>query len=599
MPDLGVDWPELPDANAPGGEESTAEAAKERYDIVLTGLDKLDAADVRNRFNAVSTLYKNRRSDANAAQIDLRAREDSDVLVEILRAQGYYDAEVTPRVQRNAATGRLRVVLSAIPGEQYHFSSVVLNGLPSDSALDAAFPIKPGDVVDADKVTAAEASFKSTLGKRGYAFAKAEEPVIEVDHATRLATLTMAVDLAGGTQRFGHITVTGQKLFSARHVQQIARFKPGDRYDAALLDDLRRALIQTSLVSVVKITTARAAQPDVVNVNVHLERAPPRTIALQLGYGTGEGVRGQLSWQHRNLLPPEGAVTLSGVLGTREQSAGVAFRRSNFLQRDQALTAQITADHSNREAYDAKTLTIGFGIERQTNIIWQKKWIWSVGPQFIASDERDIEPLTLQPRRRTFYIAALPATLGYDGTDDLLDPTRGFRISGLLSPEESFQYGSVSYVRAKLDASGYVPLANAKLVLAGRIRIGSIAGASLEDIAPSRRFYAGGGGSVRGYGYQDIGPRDAKNDPIGGRGLAEFALEARIRFGKFGLVPFFDGASLTTGSLPRLNHFQYGTGLGLRYYSTFGPIRIDVGTPLNPQKGDNRVAIQVSLGQAF
>ena len=136
-------------------------------------------------------------------------------------------------------------------------------------------------------------------------------------------------------------------------------------------------------------------------------------------------------------------------------------------------------------------------------------------------------------------------------------------------------------------------------MLAGRIRIGSIAGASLEDIAPSRRFYSGGGGSVRGYGYQDLGPRDAKNDPIGGRSLAEFALEARIRFGKFGVVPFFDGGRLSTQSMPRFDHFQFGTGLGLRYYSTFGPIRIDVGTPLNRQKGDNPVAIQVSLGQAF
>src|SRR5262249_47538792 len=139
-------------------------------------------------------------------------------------------------------------------------------------------------------------------------------------------------------------------------------------------------------------------------------------------------------------------------------------------------------------------------------IIWQKKWTWSVGPQFIASDERDTDPDTNLKRRRTFLIAALPGTLGYDGSDDLLNPTRGFPLTGMVSPEVSFQHGTDTYVRSQFDATGYLPLRKGKLVLAGRVRVGSIAGAPLEQIAPSRRFYSGGGGSVRGYGFQRIGP---------------------------------------------------------------------------------------------
>ena len=141
------------------------------------------------------------------------------------------------------------------------------------------------------------------------------------------------------------------------------------------------------------------------------------------------------------------------------------------------------------------------------------------------------------------------------------------------------------------------------MVAAGRIRLGTIVGASSLTIAPSRRLYAGGGGSVRGYGYQQMGPHDLDGDPIGGRGLAEFALEARVKLkafgGNFGIVPFFDGGSLTTASLPSTKGWQFGAGLGVRYYSSFGPIRIDVGTPLNPRTSDGRVAVVVSLGQAF
>jgi len=127
--------------------------------------------------------------------------------------------------------------------------------------------------------------------------------------------------------------------------------------------------------------------------------------------------------------------------------------------------------------------------------------------------------------------------------------------------------------------------------------------ASAFDLAPSRRFYSGGGGSVRGYGYQELGPKDMDGDPIGGRGLAEFAIESRIRLsqfgGNFGVVPFFDGGSLTTKAMPDFSNWRFAAGVGLRYYSLFGPIRIDVGVPLNRQKGDGPVAVTVSLGQAF
>ena len=134
------------------------------------------------------------------------------------------------------------------------------------------------------------------------------------------------------------------------------------------------------------------------------------------------------------------------------------------------------------------------------------------------------------------------------------------------------------------SGSAYQPLTS-RAILAGRIRLGTILGAPRDQIAPSRRFYAGGGASVRGYGFQSIGPRDPNNDPIGGRSLAEFAIEARVKaFGNFGVVPFLDGGNIYTGGAPDFSGFRYGAGLGVRYYSSFGPIRVDVGTPLNPQQ---------------
>ncbi len=609
MPGLGVDWPDLavPDAVEGGTATPTVSFesdATRRYRFTIEGtegLEGVEPAALRQRFDQISALATGEGKPANVAQVDRRAREDEDALRDLLRAYGYYDAVVTARVEAPVANGPIRVTLAAEPGPVYRFAAVDLDGLAAAgdkaAALRRAYPIAPHDIVNADKVTAAETGLRVALGREGFAFAKLAETKLVVDHDSHTATLTLNVT-TDGAQRFGAITVRGKPLFTAKHLAEIARFHPGDPYDAARIEDFRRALIQTSLVSSVRLTPVPAQTPGVVDIAVQLERAPRRTVAGELGYGTGEGVRTELSWQHRNLIQPEGAVTFRGVAGTQEQSLGASLRRSNYGARDRVLTAQVVASHTNRDAYDAKTFTVGGGIERQTNIIWQKKWTWSLGGELTASDERDVIGLTAIPRRRTFFIAAIPTSLAYDGSDDLLNPTRGYRLSARFSPEASLQNGAFTYARTQIDGSAYLPITGFTS-LAGRVRLGTIAGASRDRIAPSRRFYSGGGGSVRGYGYQAIGPRDANNDPVGGRSLAEFAIEARVRFGDFGIVPFLDGGNLYTQALPRFTGLRYGAGLGARYYTSFGPIRVDVGTPLDRRPGDSRIAVYVSLGQAF
>ncbi|WP_240320835.1 autotransporter assembly complex protein TamA [Sphingomonas crusticola] len=606
MPDLGVDWPDPAkiDAAPTAGPTEVKGIAADRlqhYRVVLEGADAL-GSDFRTRFDELSALVTNQGKPANAAQINRRARDDEELVRQLLAAEGHYDGRVVATVNSTPDSGQTIVRVTVTPSDAYQFSSVTLPGIEGAGAeapaLAKQFAIKEGDAVDADAVLAAVTAFKVALGREGYPFAKVGEPQVAIDHQLNKATLTLAVT-PGARARFGRIIPTGPKrTFSAEHLATIARFHPGQQYDAARIDDFRRALIATGLVSAVTITPTPTSDRNVVDIAVHIDRAPPHTIAGELGYGTGEGVRAEASWQHRNLIKPEGAVTFRGVAGTREQSLGAVLRQSNFHARDRILNAQIVASHSNFDAYDAKTFTIGASIERQTNIIWQKTWTWSLGSEFVATDEKDTVVATGAPRRRTFLVAAAPTSLGYDGSDDLLNPTRGFRLSGRLSPELSLQAGTHAYVKMQIDASGYQPFGE-RVVVAGRVRFGSIDGVSRDSIAPSRRFYSGGGGSVRGYGYQKIGPVDVDGDPVGGRSLSEFSLEARVRFGAFGVVPFLDAGNLYEGGLPKISGLRYGTGLGVRYYSSFGPIRVDVGTPLNRRSGESRVAVYVSLGQAF
>jgi translocation and assembly module TamA len=615
LPDLGVGWPDLdatdepvaetvatPAAQAPkAGNEGTSER---RYTFAIEGLASVGAAEeLLEAFKQQSALQADRKDPANAAQIQRRSRADADLLAELLRSRGYYDALVEPRTE--AAGDAVQVVLAVEPGQQYRFASVELPGLDaagSDAAgLRAVFGVDAGDAVIAEDVIAGELALRTALGEQGFAEAEIGEQVVEVNHQTHLATLTLPVT-PGPVARFGEFRVSGNPPFSARHVETIARFEPGDPFRRSKIDDLRRALIATGLVSTVQIRPVPREGGRIVDLAVTLEPAPSHTIAGELGYGTGQGARLEASWTDRNFFNPEGALTLRGVAGTSEQLAGVQFRRSNFLERDQTLNLQASAAHQKFDAYEARTVLLAGNIERQSNFIWQKTWTWTAGAELLATDERGVFAPSGLKDTRTFLIAALPVSLGYDGSDSLLDPTRGFRLSGRVSPEFSARNGGLTYARTQFDASAYHPVSD-RVVLAGRVRLGTIVGAGAFDIAPSRRFYAGGGGSVRGYGYQQLGPKDVEGDPIGGKGLAEFAVEARIRLrqfgGNFGVVPFFDGGSLTGDTLPDFGKWRFGAGLGVRYYSSFGPIRIDVGVPLNRQKGDGPVAVTVSLGQAF
>ncbi|ASR50081.1 autotransporter assembly complex protein TamA [Blastomonas fulva] len=582
-----------------------------RYQVVVNfvpseDLKALDQGAFTSRFRALSTLERLADDDANLAQVNRRARDDRDLLDTMLHVYGFYDADVRNSVARIEGQERVALTFDITAGPLYTLSAIDLAGLDAVGvdvpAMRAAFGMKVGDPANSDTIVAGRLALLTGLLETGFPFAETGEPDLLVDHDQRSGALTLAVK-PGGQYRFGGIVTDDDDLFGSRHLQRIARFDRGDIFQASDVDDLRRAILATGLVSTITLTPVAATppagtEPGTVDIAVDTVAAPLRTIAGAVGYGTGEGYRAEVSWEHRNFFPPEGLVRARAVGGTQEQLINLVYRRNNFMTRDRVLTAQVLASNINRDAFEARTFLVSASLERQTNLIFQKKWTWSVGGELVLTDERDGRSRIVGGSRRTFFIAALPTSLTYDGSDDLLDPGKGFRLGGRVSPEYSLQSGSQGYVRIQLDGSYYQPVSD-RIVMAGRVRLGSTFGADRFDIAPSRRFYAGGGGSVRGYGFQRIGPRDGNDDPIGGNGLAEFSLEARVRFGDFGVVPFFDAGNVYANSVPDFSGLRYGAGIGVRYYSSFGPLRIDVATPLNRQTGDSRIGVYISLGQAF
>lgn len=577
-----------------------ASAEAVRYSVVLEGFETIRSRRFGERFDGLSVLRQGEGDPANGAQINRRIEEDTALLDQMVRNEGYYDATLVSEIRRDGDT--ILIVFSLQPGPRYTFSAVNLTGLdaagPSEAArLAPTYGIDPEDAIIADAIVKSQATLASEMAESGYPFGRVGEELVTIDHDVRSGVLDQPVT-PGARLRFGGVIAQDSGLLGARHIEQIARFDRGEWYRASDIEDLRRALIATGLVASVNITPVANANGETVDTRVELTPGPLRTLAGGLGYSTGEGFRAEASWEHRNLFPPEGALILRGVLGTQEQLGSVTFRRNNFRRRDRVLTLQALASQLNRDAFDAQTALFSARLERSTTLIYQKRWSWSLGAELIATRERSFDVLRNMDVRRDYFIGGVNGLLTYDRSNDLLDPTRGFRLSGRIAPELSFRGQAFGYVRAQLDGSYYHPVGQ-RVVLAGRMRVGTIWGAPASAIAPSRRYYAGGGSSVRGYGYQQVGPRDINGDPIGGKSLLEVAAEARIRLGTFAVVPFIDAGNISDSSLPGIDNLRVGAGIGVRYHSNFGPIRVDVGTPLNPRPGDSRIGVYVSLGQAF
>jgi len=601
---------------------------QEREEIDLVEIDRklildfpTDAADFPerseflSRFRARSTIEELGNSEENIAQLSARARADEELLQRLMRNYGYYSAQIIRRVGAvrpgdDTADTQARVRFNIIPGERYRFGVIdlgTLSNAPDAQDLRAAFAIVQGDPLNSDKLVEEQRDLDVALGENGYPFAQIDDPELLVDHASVEGDLTMPVT-PGGKYAFSQVNSSDPTFLSSKQLARIARFDPGDTYQRSLELDLRRAIVATGLVSTVAITPRELAaptetEPGEIALDVELQRAKLRTISGAIGYGSEDGVKLEASWEHRNLFPPEGSLKVRGIAGTKEQLFGVSFKKNNFQERDQVLLLDAYASDIESEAVEARTLALRGSFERLSNLLFQRPFSWSVGSEVLLTDERNRVTDGVERPRETFLIAGLFGSATLDASDSLLDPTEGFRVTGFLAPEVSRSNGAeVFYLRGQADASYYQPVGSGT-VLATRGRFATILGADTFQIAPSRRLYAGGGSSVRGYGYQAVGPRDEFDDPTGGRSLVEFSLEARIDTGLMDgavqIVPFVDAGSVSFDSTPDFRSIKFGAGLGLRYKTGFGPIRVDVGVPLNPDPDDRPVAVYVSLGQAF
>jgi translocation and assembly module TamA len=461
-PELATPLPTLSDSATEPAQTASVQdekAPKVRYRVEIKGLSEVG---LEGRFRAVSALLDKGSVAANAAQIDARAREDLALIIRLLKSEGYYDALGSADVGPVAdVKGYIPVLLSAAPGQRYTLGVIRITGAtgePSGYARDA-LKLTTGDPIIAPDITTAEARVALRLPEQGYPFAAVGDRDILLDDASHVGDYSLPLD-AGPKARFAGIQTSGDPVFDLKHLRIFPRFKPGDLYDSRMADDLRQALVGTSLFSTIAVEPVKTGvfAPDgteAVDLLVRQTKGPARSLSASAGYATGEGIKLQGVWTHRNLFPPEGALTVAAVAGTLEQSVSAQFRRSNAGMRDRTVQAGLVVARQRFKAYDANTINLSASLSRVSTPIWQKRWTYSVGTEIIATREERFDPLRITRTKSTYFIAALPLQLGYDRSDNLLDPTRGFRVTARTSLEAQRRQGGGNdgYARVLLEGS--------------------------------------------------------------------------------------------------------------------------------------------------
>ena len=323
---------------------------------------------------------------------------------------------------------------------------------------------------------------------------------------------------------------------------------------------------------------------------------PRRVIGFGADFNTSEGFGARVRWTHRNLFGRAESLHLQAEvgrigknrIGDLDYDVNLRYQAPDFLTRDQTLRAEVSGGRENPEAYRREAVAAFIGLDRRLSDTLEVS-AGIKGERSKLDDFIDNEPLDF---------VSLPAGLRLDTSDDLLDPTSGYRVSLDLTP----YFVDRTFLHTSVAASAFHDVReNGELVLAGRVRLGSIAGEELLAVPSDKRFFSGGGGSVRGYAFQAIGPRAPDGRPRGGRSLFELGLEGRVRItDTIGAVPFLEGGQVFEEELPSFKeNLQFGAGLGLRYFTPIGPLRLDVAFPIDKREDDDAFQLYISIGQAF
>ncbi|MBU6419551.1 MAG: BamA/TamA family outer membrane protein [Proteobacteria bacterium] len=580
-----------------------------KYDVnfVPSGSKQLD--NLMKQTSALVSLDK-KLPPAPFALIG-RARTDEKQFTTVLHSLGYDDGRATITVDGMSLNdptlldhlnqlpdaSQAKVRITTEKGPLFKLGQVSINGLPP--GFKARPGIRAGQTAEAAPVLAASAKLTTDLRNAGYAFANVSPPYAIANQTNHTLVVTYTVS-SGPHVDIGPIGFAGLKRTDSNFLRRHISLRPGQPYSDIALQDARDSLLGLGVFSSVTPVPADTATNGEVPVTFHVVEQKRHAVSLSGAYATDTGFTIGTSWEDRNVFRHAETLTISvaanGLGGTGTTAPGydlkAIFAKPDYYARGQTLSLSAEALKESLNAYSRTGFILGALLSRPIT----KTTTISYGPSFI-SERVDQESVT-----RTYVLLQFPINFTWNTTNSLLEPTKGHIISATITPTYPVVGNRHSpFVILLGTGSVYFPVERkAWGVIALHGVVGSIQGTTQFGVPPDQRLYAGGSGTVRGYAYQTIGPLFPNDKPEGGLATDAINLEFRQHITKsIGVVPFIDAGQVSAGSAPFRGKVRVGVGLGLRYYTSIGPIRADIAVPLKRIPGGGGFALYLGLGEAF
>lgn len=591
-----------------------------------------DARDLAGKMEGLSQLEALEKEPPDSLLgLERRARQDQETAVKLMQSECYYDGQAAFNIDDSAKPARVTLILTPGPRFAVGMAKVVyeptpevpqafLNrtrvtgfwGLEKERLPSPSFPkeipgVTIGEPIVAKAMLDAVDKIPMQLQKRGYPLAKITKSLYTLDKPAKKLNAVITID-PGPPAYMGAVHIKGAGNVNESYLKRLVPWTPGEEpWDDALLQDYTNSLRATGLFRQVegrpdiKSLDADGKEIAVLPIGIELAEGPQHSVSASARWDsdTGFGVEG--TWEHRNLFHNGEKLTLDVPISQEEMGIKAHFEKPAFIDRQQRLLADMHILRENTDAYQQTSVKGELGINRRLARQWSGGVSLLAEGGYLKDNEHEEKPYAvISPR----------AGLRYDGRNNPMNPSKGSMLQLNLKPFGGYYEEDFSAFAGTLTAAAwYSPLGRKPdgaiddtVVLAGRAEIGAMPGAtSLRSIPASLRYFTGGAGSVRGYTYQSIGPRDSEGDPLGGRSYQVVNLETRFMVAEnIGIVPFLDGGMVYEEEYPHIfGDMDWGAGLGLRYYTPIGPVRLDVATPLNPIDGDPPLQVYISIGQSF
>ncbi|WP_105385589.1 autotransporter assembly complex protein TamA [Neorhizobium alkalisoli] len=593
-----------------GDNEDTVEVIDPvRYDVTLqTGdADK----DLKGRLESAASLVTDEKQPVSGdLGVVIKAREDRKRLIAVLFEEARYggivqisvagtDIDRLPPNPTFDHSAPVPVTVSIVPGPVFKLGSVRFEGDAAGRDPEQ-YDLVPGGEAGSRLVLRAGERLLVDLKDEGRPLAKLTERKVTADHRTNTIDVVMGA-VGGPVAPFGEVAVKGSRTVDAAFISRYSRLDKGERYSPEQLKKASERLRELGVFSSVTIREADALAPDgSLPLTIEISEGKHRYFGFGAEYSSIDGAGLEGYWGHRNLfgeaesLRIEGSVSGIGAttdVSTFNYSAGIIFTKPGAFVPEATFESRLEAKSETPDVYEAQSViysaTIAYELNKTDKLTGGGEVAW------INTDDAF--------GKNQYVTLSVPLGFERDTRDNKLDPTEGYHATLAAKPSYEVLDGTI-FSSFEGSISGYLGFGEEDgIVLAGRLAAGTLVGGDgLETIPATRRFFAGGGGSVRGYAYREISPYNGAGEATGGRSYALGSFEVRVKVSeKVGIVPFIDVGTVSTGIVPDFSDIRAGAGIGVRYATPFGSLRLDVAVPLQRYDGGSQYGIYAGIGQAF